>query len=53
MKTKRDEPEKNLTIRLPEQLLVKVRESALRNERSLNSEVVFILQQAMKDKKGK
>lgn len=53
MKTKRDEPEKNLTIRLPERLLQQLRESAMNNERSLNSEVVYILSQAMKEKEGK
>jgi hypothetical protein len=53
MKTKRDQPEKNLTIRLPERLLQQLRESAVNNERSLNSEVVYILNQAMKAHEGK
>ena len=45
MKTKRDEPEKVLTIRLPESLLILLRERAIKNNRSLNSEIIQILQE--------
>ena len=53
MKIRKDETEKTLTVRLPERLLLKLKEQAVINQRSLNSEIVYILQQATETKKGK
>ena len=53
MKTKKDETVKALTIRLPESLLLQLKAQAIVNQRSLNSEIVYILQQAVTTKKGK
>lgn len=51
MKTSKDDIEKALTVRLPEQLLLQLKEQARANQRSLNSEIVFVLQQSVQGKK--
>ena len=49
MKTKRNKDEKSLSVRMPTNLLEKLRVLAIQDNRSLNSQIVHILQQSTKD----
>ena len=53
MKTQSDEVLRNLNIRIPESVLRALRERAKDNQRSLNSEIVYTLQQSLKNQKEK
>jgi hypothetical protein len=52
MKKPKKHKQSNLTVRFPEDLLEKIRQIAKRDERSINSEIIYLLKKAIGEYKS-